>query len=208
MQIWPRHSVMLKPPNYRFKDQATVLLQCFLVQLLPRVESFPEAMPTSIEEELAKGFTCPSTSLAPAGFFFAKKKDCGLCPCIDYRQGCQLSCISWGIQYIGLNWCEPYMTSLVLFIDYYPDLTTDRCNNKQCCSWHLSMITSPIIIQTQPLLHRVYVEVGCRILCHLPVPKINNNRKGTEGNRGLKYKGSVSNRTETGVWLLVTIETK
>ncbi|KAG1925598.1 hypothetical protein F2P79_025429 [Pimephales promelas] len=38
-----------------------------------------------IEEELAKGFIRPSTSPAAAGFFFVKKKDGGLRPCIDYR---------------------------------------------------------------------------------------------------------------------------
>lgn len=35
-----------------------------------------------IEEELAKGFIRPSTS---ARFFFVKKKDGSLRPCIDYR---------------------------------------------------------------------------------------------------------------------------
>ncbi len=43
-----------------------------------------EAMRTYIEE-LAKGFIRPSTSPASAGFFFVKKKDGGLRPCIDYR---------------------------------------------------------------------------------------------------------------------------
>ncbi len=42
-------------------------------------------MRSYIEEELAKGFIRPSTSPASAGFFFVKKKDGGLRPCIDYR---------------------------------------------------------------------------------------------------------------------------
>ncbi len=42
-------------------------------------------MKTYIQEELAKGFIRPSTSPASAGFFFVKKKDGGLRPCIDYR---------------------------------------------------------------------------------------------------------------------------
>ncbi|KAG1925559.1 hypothetical protein F2P79_025455 [Pimephales promelas] len=42
-------------------------------------------MKNYIQEMLAKGFIRPSTSLAAAGFFFVKKKDCGLRPCIDYR---------------------------------------------------------------------------------------------------------------------------
>ncbi|KAL0179640.1 hypothetical protein M9458_025082, partial [Cirrhinus mrigala] len=49
----------------------------------PRAES--EAMNAYIQEELAKGFITPSTSPASAGFFFVKKKDGGLRPCIDYR---------------------------------------------------------------------------------------------------------------------------
>ncbi|KAL0150390.1 hypothetical protein M9458_054207 [Cirrhinus mrigala] len=44
-----------------------------------------EAMEKYIKEELAKGFIRPSTSPATAGFFFVKKKDGGLRPCIDYR---------------------------------------------------------------------------------------------------------------------------
>ncbi|KAL1268467.1 hypothetical protein QQF64_033830 [Cirrhinus molitorella] len=42
-------------------------------------------MKAYIQEELAKGFIRPSTSPASAGFFFVKKKDGGLRPCIDYR---------------------------------------------------------------------------------------------------------------------------
>ena len=37
-----------------------------------------------IEEELEKGFIRPSTSPASADFFFVRKKDGGLRPCIDY----------------------------------------------------------------------------------------------------------------------------
>ncbi|KAG1956953.1 retrotransposable element [Pimephales promelas] len=57
----------------------------------PRGRIFPLSKPESdamkkyIEEELAKGFIRPSTSPAAAGFFFVKKKDGGLRPCIDYR---------------------------------------------------------------------------------------------------------------------------
>ncbi len=42
-------------------------------------------MKAYIEEELTKGFIRPSTTLASAEFFFVKKKDEGLRPCIDYR---------------------------------------------------------------------------------------------------------------------------
>ncbi|KAI2661634.1 Transposon Tf2-6 polyprotein [Labeo rohita] len=57
----------------------------------PRGRVFPLSQPESaamekyIKEELAKGFIQPSTSPASAGFFFVKKKDGGLRPCIDYR---------------------------------------------------------------------------------------------------------------------------
>lgn len=66
------------------------------------MELFPEAVPPKgrvyplsqpetasmkayIQEELAKGFIRPSTSPASAGFFFVKKKDGTLHPCIDYQ---------------------------------------------------------------------------------------------------------------------------
>lgn len=54
-------------------------------RIFPLSQPESEAMKTYIEEELAKGFIRPSTSPASAGFFFVKKKDGGLRPCIDYR---------------------------------------------------------------------------------------------------------------------------
>ncbi|KAL0192337.1 hypothetical protein M9458_010633, partial [Cirrhinus mrigala] len=57
----------------------------------PKGRVFPLSQPESaamkayIDEELKKGFIRPSTSPASAGFFFVKKKDGGLRPCIDYR---------------------------------------------------------------------------------------------------------------------------
>ncbi len=42
-------------------------------------------MKAYIEEELSKGFIRPSTSPVSASFFFVKKKEGGLRPCIDYR---------------------------------------------------------------------------------------------------------------------------
>lgn len=38
-----------------------------------------------VQEALEQGYIEPSTSPASAGFFFVKKKDGGLRPCIDYR---------------------------------------------------------------------------------------------------------------------------
>ncbi|KAI2668011.1 Retrotransposon-derived protein PEG10 [Labeo rohita] len=54
-------------------------------RIFPLSQAESEAMNTYIQEELAKGFITPSTSPASAGFFFVKKKDGGLPPCIDYR---------------------------------------------------------------------------------------------------------------------------
>ncbi|KAI2645459.1 Retrotransposon-derived protein PEG10 [Labeo rohita] len=54
-------------------------------RIFPLSQAESEAMQKYIQEELAKGFITPSTSPASAGFFFVKKKDGGLRPCIDYR---------------------------------------------------------------------------------------------------------------------------
>ncbi len=54
-------------------------------RIFPLSQPESESMKTYIQEELAKGFIRPSTSPASAGFFFVKKKDGGLRPCIDYR---------------------------------------------------------------------------------------------------------------------------
>lgn len=44
-----------------------------------------EAIEAYLGESLASGFIWPSSSPLGAGFFFVKKKDGSLCPCIDYR---------------------------------------------------------------------------------------------------------------------------
>ncbi len=54
-------------------------------RVFPLSQPEAESLKSFIEEELAKGFLRPSTSPASAGFFFVKKKDGGLRPCIDYR---------------------------------------------------------------------------------------------------------------------------
>ncbi|KAI2653667.1 Transposon Tf2-9 polyprotein [Labeo rohita] len=75
-------------PPHRSVDCAIELLPG---QSPPKGRIFPlsqpesEAMNNYIKEKLAKGFIRPSTSPASAGFFFVKKKDGGLWPCIDYR---------------------------------------------------------------------------------------------------------------------------
>lgn len=74
-------------PPHRENDCAIELIPG---SLPPRGRIFPlsqpetEAMQKYIEEELTKWFIRPSTSPVSAGFFFVKKKDGSLRPCIDY----------------------------------------------------------------------------------------------------------------------------
>ncbi len=75
-------------PPHRSSDCAIDLLPGAMPargRVFPLSQPESEAMKAYIEEELAKGFIRPSTSPASAGFFFVKKKDGGLRPCIDYR---------------------------------------------------------------------------------------------------------------------------
>ncbi len=75
-------------PAHRSVDCAIDLLPGTIPpkgRIFPLSQPESEAMKTYIQEELAKGFIRPSTSPASAGFFFVKKKDGGLRPCIDYR---------------------------------------------------------------------------------------------------------------------------
>ncbi len=78
----------LKLPPHRASDCAIDFIPG---SAPPKGRIFPLSQPESetmkqyIEEELAKGFIVPSKSPASAGFFFVKKKDDSLRPCIDYR---------------------------------------------------------------------------------------------------------------------------
>ncbi|KAI2648707.1 Transposon Tf2-6 polyprotein [Labeo rohita] len=87
LEAFSRTKATLLPPH-RPGDCAIDLLPDFTP---PRGRIYPlshpesEAMNNYIQEELAKGFIRPSTSPFSAGFFFVKKKDGGLRPCIDYR---------------------------------------------------------------------------------------------------------------------------
>ncbi len=75
-------------PPHRSSDCAIELLPGTTPpkgRIFPLSQPETESMKTYIEEELAKGFIVPSTSPASAGFFFVKKKDGTLRPCIDYR---------------------------------------------------------------------------------------------------------------------------
>ncbi len=82
-------------PPHRASDCAIDLLpgsQPPKGRVFPLSQPEAEAMKSYIEEELAKGFIRPSTSPASAGFFFVKKKDGGLRPCIDYRSLNSITC--------------------------------------------------------------------------------------------------------------------
>ncbi len=77
----------LKLPPHRASDCAIDLIPG---SAPPKGRIFPLSQPESETmkqyiEELAKGFIVPSKSPASAGFFFVKKKDGSLRPCIDYR---------------------------------------------------------------------------------------------------------------------------
>ncbi len=75
-------------PNHRSVDCAIDLMPGAIPpkgRISPLSQPESEAMKLYIEEKLAKGFIRPATSPASAGFFFVKKKDGGLRPCIDYR---------------------------------------------------------------------------------------------------------------------------
>ncbi|KAL0185475.1 hypothetical protein M9458_021172, partial [Cirrhinus mrigala] len=75
-------------PPHRASDCAIELLPGTTPpkgRIFPLSQPETEAMKAYIEEELAKGFIVPSTSPASAGFFFVKKKDGSLRPCIDFR---------------------------------------------------------------------------------------------------------------------------
>ena len=69
---------------------------------LPRSHVYPlsqeetVAMETYVTESLVQGYIRPSTSPVSSSFIFVKKKEGGLCPCIDYRG---LNSITVGFSY-------------------------------------------------------------------------------------------------------------
>uniref|UniRef100_A0A4W5RN65 ribonuclease H n=1 Tax=Hucho hucho TaxID=62062 RepID=A0A4W5RN65_9TELE len=77
-----------KLPPHRRGDCAINLL---VDASLPRSHVYPlsqeetAAMETYVSESRGQGYIQPSTSPASSSFFFMKKKDGGLRPCIDYR---------------------------------------------------------------------------------------------------------------------------
>ncbi|KAI4888293.1 hypothetical protein NFI96_000532 [Prochilodus magdalenae] len=77
-----------KLPPHRSYDCGIELLANTTVpkaRVYPLTQAEEIAMEEYTREALAQGFIRRSTSPAAAGFFFIKKKDGGLRPCIDYR---------------------------------------------------------------------------------------------------------------------------
>uniref|UniRef100_A0A4W5QMH6 Peptidase A2 domain-containing protein n=1 Tax=Hucho hucho TaxID=62062 RepID=A0A4W5QMH6_9TELE len=77
----------LLPPHRRGDCVINLLVDA----ALPRSHAYPlsqgetAAMETYVAESLGQGYIRPSTSPASSSFFFVKKRDGGLRPCIDYR---------------------------------------------------------------------------------------------------------------------------
>ena len=88
MPIWHSPSVKRRRLNYRQGDCAIDLL---VEAALPRSHVYPlsqeemVAMETYVTESLGQGYIQPSISPVSSSFFFVKKKDGGLRPCINYR---------------------------------------------------------------------------------------------------------------------------
>lgn len=86
-EVFSQQSATHLPPHRPY-DCAIELLPGTIPpkgRIFPLSQPESEAMNSYIQEELGKGFIRPSTSPAAAGFFFVKKKDGNLRPCIDYR---------------------------------------------------------------------------------------------------------------------------
>jgi len=55
-------------------------------KVYPMTQGEKESLAKFIEEQLAKGYICPSKSPYSSPFFFIKKKNGELCPVQDYRR--------------------------------------------------------------------------------------------------------------------------
>ncbi|KAI2661187.1 Transposon Tf2-9 polyprotein [Labeo rohita] len=88
---WPRSSAKDGQLSYHLIGPTTWLLTSCRARYLPRGHLYSlsaaehQAMEEYVAEGLRAGTIRPSSSPAAAGFFFVKKKDGGLRPCVDYR---------------------------------------------------------------------------------------------------------------------------
>uniref|UniRef100_A0A3B1IV37 Gypsy retrotransposon integrase-like protein 1 n=1 Tax=Astyanax mexicanus TaxID=7994 RepID=A0A3B1IV37_ASTMX len=87
LEVFSKENATKLPPH-RSYDCAIDLVEG---ATLPKARVYPltldeeKAMNDYVTEALAQGFIRPSKSPVGSGFFFVKKKDGGLRPCIDYR---------------------------------------------------------------------------------------------------------------------------
>ena len=65
--------------------QSTAWFYTLAGHIYPLSHAETEAMEAYVQEALAQGLIRPSTSPSASSFFFVKKKEGGLHPCIDYR---------------------------------------------------------------------------------------------------------------------------
>ncbi len=89
--ICGRSSAVPGPPLYLLIALTTAALSFSPGTMPPRGRLYSLSAPerglwrTTLQSPLAAGIIVPSSSPAGAGFFFVKKKDGSLRPCIDYR---------------------------------------------------------------------------------------------------------------------------
>lgn len=87
MEVFSKTKALALPPHRPYNCSIDLLSGASLPSSLLYNLSAPErrSMEKYINESLASGIIRPSSSPLGAGFFFVKKKDGTLCPCIDYR---------------------------------------------------------------------------------------------------------------------------
>ena len=85
--VFSKHQALSLPPHRPYDCAINLLpgapLPSSCLYNLSRPER--ESMENYIQDSLAAGLICPSSSPVGAGFFFVKKRDGTLRPCIDYR---------------------------------------------------------------------------------------------------------------------------
>uniref|UniRef100_A0A3B3SA72 CCHC-type domain-containing protein n=1 Tax=Paramormyrops kingsleyae TaxID=1676925 RepID=A0A3B3SA72_9TELE len=118
-----------------------------------------EAMETYVQEALNQGIIRPSTSPITAGFFFVKKKDGGLRPCVDYRA---LNTITVKRQ--------SQLPGSVLTVSCFP------CSSCLLCSALLFHLPCLLLIPPRPARSRPTcpsaLTIQPRFLRHFPVPSL------------------------------------
>ena len=92
-ELFNKHNATRLPPHRPY-DCAIDLVENPVfpkARIYPLTQEEQKALDVYIQEALSQGFIRPSTSPIASSFFFIKKKDGGLRPCIDYRALNQVS---------------------------------------------------------------------------------------------------------------------